>query len=115
EQIYDDALHQQLRVVVEADFLHVVHQGVQRLAGKVVAVKRDQAAACAYQGRTREEVQRGRRVDVDAVVVLGQLLQGLAQLVNLLARLQLGLQFIEPQARRHQVQPLVRCGNDELG
>ena len=102
----DDAFHHQPRVVVSLDLGHVLQQRVQRPAGKIVAVKRDQAALRGDQGATGVKVQGRWRVDVDLVVIVSQLRQGITQFVDLVARLQLAVQFIKQRARRHQVQPL---------
>jgi hypothetical protein len=115
ELVDDDALDQQIRVVVGLDFLDAVEQAVQRAAREVVAVERDQAALRRDQRRPGVEVQRRRRVDPHRVVVAGQFDQRIAQLVDLVTALQLAVQFIERGARRHQVQVLPRRLDDEVG
>ena len=81
----DDALDHQIGVVVGLNFLHVFQQRVERLARKIVAVKRNQATARANQRRAGVKIQGGRRVDVNAVVAWGQLLKRFAQLENFVA------------------------------
>jgi malic enzyme len=83
--------------VVGADFIDVVEQAVERAAGELVAVEGDQAGVGGDQRRAGVEVQRRRRVDPDFVVAFERI-QRLAQLVDLVARFELGLQFFQCRA-----------------
>jgi hypothetical protein len=99
ELVDDDAFDFEPGVVVGADFVDVVEQAVERAAGELVAVEGDQAGVGGDQRRAGVEVQRRRRVDPDFVVAFERI-ERLAQLVDLVARFELGLQFFRVPGRR---------------
>ena len=101
--------------MVGLNFLHVLQEGVKRLARKVIAVKRYQATARANQRGAGVKIERRWRVNVDAVVIGFELLQRFAQLEDFVARLKLGLQLVQQWAGWHQVQPFMRGRDNKFG
>jgi hypothetical protein len=71
-------------------------------------------ASAAISAERVKKLSAGWGVDEHAVEVLGQLLQRVAQLVDLVARLELGLQLLELRVRGHHMQALEGCGDDEF-
>ena len=94
--------------MVFLDLLDLAQQAVQGLAGKTVAVERDQATVGGDHRRHGVEVQRRRRIQVNPVVILGQLIKQLTQLVDLVLGLQLGLQVSQLGGGRDQMQVVER-------
>ena len=100
ELVSDNAIDAKLRIVVCADFRNRLQQTIQCLTGEFIAVKRDQAAVCADERRTGEKIERGRCIDHDVIPAL-EGSQGLRQLEDLGARLELGLQVAQPAIARN--------------
>ncbi|MNP75752.1 hypothetical protein D3C76_1728610 [compost metagenome] len=75
--------------MIKSQLFHLRDDAIQRLARKPVAIERNQQSVRRHQGAEGVEIQRRRCVDVDALVVLGQFHQQLAQLVDLELALQL--------------------------
>ena len=99
-----DALDLQTGVVVGADLLHVGQQRIERLAREVVAIERDQAAAGPHERGPGVKVERRRGVEINLLVLVAQLRQRLAQLVDFVARLQLDLQLVQRRAGGEHIQ-----------
>ncbi|MNJ64939.1 hypothetical protein D3C77_609260 [compost metagenome] len=83
--------HHQRLVIVVTQIIHLRNHAIQRLTRKAVTVKRNQQPVCRDQGAEGVEVERGRRIDVDAIVVFAELNQQLAQFVDLEFALKLWL------------------------
>src|SRR5690606_30078878 len=83
KQVGDDAIDGEIFVVVLADFRQHIEDVVQRLSGKGVAVEGYQAAVGADQRGIGIEIQGGRSVDVDLVEVVVELVEQVAQFVDL--------------------------------
>src|SRR3546814_11362886 len=73
--------------------LYFSQQAVQRLTGKAIAVKRNQYAIGGDQRRNRIKVQGRRRVQINPLVILVEFFEQFAQFVDLVFRLELGLQL----------------------
>ena len=106
----DDAFQLQAGVMVATDFLQIVQQGIQRPAGKIITVKRNQHPLTGNQRRAGKKVQRRRGVHPNFVKFLGQFVQRVAQLVHLVTRFQLGAQLAQLWVRAHQRQAGKRRG-----
>ncbi|MNC18376.1 hypothetical protein D3C75_662760 [compost metagenome] len=78
--------------MVLAQLVNLGEQTVQRLAREAVAVEGNQHPIGPDQRGNCIEIQRRRGVQVDPVVILVQLVEQFAQLVDLVLGLQLGLQ-----------------------
>jgi hypothetical protein len=81
--------------VVGLDLLDVLEQRVERPAREVVAVEGDQAQLGGDQRRAGVEVERRRGVDEDRVEVVGEFVEGVAQLEDLVAGFELALQLFQ--------------------
>ena len=80
--------------MVSADFSDMLEQGIEGATGEVVAVEGNQAGVGGDQRGQGVEVHRRWGVDPD-LVVAGERVEGVLQLVDLVPRLQLGLQFLK--------------------
>ena len=109
ELVDDDALDHQVGIVVGADLGHVLHQRVQRLAGEFVAVEGNQAGVGGDQRRAGIEMQRRRRVDPDLIEAFERI-ERLAQLVDLVARFEFGLELFQRGIGRQYAQVFEGCG-----
>ncbi len=99
--------------MVGANLIDVVHQTVERAAGEFVAIEWDQAGIRGDQGRADVEVQRRRRVDPDFVIGF-EGVERFAQLADLVARFELGLQFFQCRAGRQDGKVFEGGGGDEF-
>src|SRR5690606_31616794 len=81
ELVDHDALNLQVLVVILLQLLDLGEQAVQGIARETVAIEGNQHSIGGDQRRDRVEIQRRRGIQIDPVVVLGQLLQQFAQLV----------------------------------
>ena len=108
ELVDDDAFDLEVGIVVLLQFLDVQHKFIQALAGEGIAVKGYQHPVSGYQRRLRVKIEIGRGVDINPIIFAVQFCQGIAQLVNLVARLQLLLNFSEVRAGRQQKQVFER-------
>ncbi|MNG10419.1 hypothetical protein D3C84_938840 [compost metagenome] len=75
--------HDQRLMMVSLQLGHLRDDVIKRLTGKAVAIKWNQHAVGGDQCAEGIEIQGRRRIDINALVILGKLHQQAAQLIDL--------------------------------